>query len=443
MGNITLSGLCVLVLLLSVLAASTFRAAQGPPIDTALAQRYFQEAQAISMRDNGALWRRSLYGPMIFVDPATRAVVANQADAAGSLTRQGDIFVGRLPDEENVANTAVRWAGVRWTMILWPLPQDRQERARLMMHESFHRIQDDLKLPGADPSNSHLDGRDGRIWLQLEWRALVSSLVSEGVTRRRAVEDALTFRFYRHSLFPQAAAEERGLEINEGLAEYTGIKLSTASKVDFASTTICELRNVRLRPSYARSFAYVSGPAYGGLLDESGASWRQRIKAGDDLGLLLQQALSLRMPQISQTQALNRAHSYDGETLIASETRRENIRQQQLAKYRERFQDQPVLILPFTETGRYSFNPNNVVALDTVTTVYPGARVSDVWGVLEAPDGALLVREGGRVVRVLVTVPKDPGARPLGGEGWNLNLNEEWEVVAADRRGDLTLRRKE
>src|SRR5262249_3698682 len=63
------------------------------------------------------------------------------------------------------------------------------------------------------------------------------------------------------------------------------------------------LRQFPRRPSYARSFAYANGPAYGSLLDAASAGWRKQIKAGDDLSALLQRALALKLPADLAAQA--------------------------------------------------------------------------------------------------------------------------------------------
>ena len=82
-----------LALLAAVLSPQSRVLAQQPTIDTALAYQYFQEAHALCSRDNGRLWGVSLCGPMLFVDRQTRAVVANQADREGILTKSGNVFV--------------------------------------------------------------------------------------------------------------------------------------------------------------------------------------------------------------------------------------------------------------------------------------------------------------------------------------------------------------
>jgi hypothetical protein len=65
-------------------------------IDPALARGYFDEAKALSAKDAGRLWGVELYGPMLFADPVSRAVVANQPDAEGRL-RLGGLLIRRKP----------------------------------------------------------------------------------------------------------------------------------------------------------------------------------------------------------------------------------------------------------------------------------------------------------------------------------------------------------
>ena len=418
--------------------------AQKISIDTNLAHRYFQEARAICERDKGNLWGVQLCGPLLFVDPRTRDLVANQKDKMGLLTQKGEVFTGRLPDEENCANTAAVWAGVKWTMILWPLPEDEDDRAGLMLHESFHRIQDEIGLPASNPSNDHLDSLEGRIWLQMEWRALREALwKSDRVARRRAIEDALIFRAYRRRLFPRADALERALEMNEGLAEYTGLRLSAEAFEKLAERACASLEQARRRPTFVRSFAYVSGPAYGILLDASGTYWRKGLKPQNDLGELLRKAHAIKLPALLEAAAEKRAKDYGGDGLRLAEAERDKARRERIAGYRARLVDGPVLLMPLTDKVNYSFNPNNLVPLDELGTVYPTLRVTDVWGILEVSGGALMASEGSRVAKIYVPAPGDVAARSLKGDGWTLELNTGWAVTAGPRKGDFVLKKAE
>lgn len=417
-------------------------AAQSPAIDTKLAGQYFRQLKQTSDQDGSKTWGVALYGPFLFVDPQSGYVVANQADLQNKLTAKDGVFVGTLPKEMSPANTAIDWAGVHWTMVMWPVSDFRQARERLLLHECFHRLQKELGLPARDAVNAHLDTLNGRIWIQMEWRALERALRQTGPARKAAIADALLFRAYRRSLFPESAANENALELNEGLAEYTGVKLSSADLDETVLRSNLILRQARNNPTFARSFAYVSGPAYGALLDLIGKPWRNSIKGVTDLGALLQQryGISVRASEADARAAVSR---YEGEEIVTIETQQEQRRQAQIAEAKRKYVDGPVLLLPLTPDVNYSYNPNNVVGIDASNTVYPTLRLVDTWGVLTVSNGAWIERDGsGKVVMARVPAPTDVSARPLKGEGWSLELTNGWEVVPGERAGDLKIRKQ-
>ena len=97
-------------------------------MDSALAARFFQEAEWASNDDNGKLWGKKLYGPTLLVDRNTGDAIGNQPDKDGNLKAQGGVFVGKVPNSFAAANTAKEWAGVKWSVILWPLPTTTTDR---------------------------------------------------------------------------------------------------------------------------------------------------------------------------------------------------------------------------------------------------------------------------------------------------------------------------
>ena len=429
-----------------VTLSATRAAAQTPPIDAAKARQYFAEAKALSDRDNGALWKVQLCGPMLFVDPNTRNAVANQAGAEGKLKPQDGVFAGSAPPELGVANTATKWAGVDWTMVMWPLPIYKQPRLRLVMHECFHRVQSQIGLGPTDAQNGHLDSLAGRIWLQMEWRALEHAFWQRGEERERDVADAVYFRNYRRSLFPAATANEDALEMNEGMAEYTGMKLSTSSPAEYAVAAAAWLRSAPTRaPTYGRSFAYTSGPIYGGLLDAAGKNWRTGLTPSTDLGQLLAQAYGVQVPRsLDKAEAMQRAERYDGSEVIAIETESEKKHQARIAEARKLFVNGPILVLPASQRFDYVYDPNMVLALDDKLTLYQyedEMRVTDEWGMLKTSIGVVVARENGRIVRAQMPAPVD-ASRPLTGKGWTLEVKPGWEVVPEGRAGDFVVRRR-
>jgi hypothetical protein len=323
-------------------------------------------------------------------------------------------------------------------MIIFPLPENKIRRANLMAHEMWHRVQDDIGFPTSGAANNHLDSRDGRVWLQLEWRALSAALLSRGTKRRQAIADALLFRAYRRTIFPNAAPEEREMEIHEGLAEYTGVKLSGNSNLN-QYVVDANLKEASNKQTFVRSFAYATGAAYGVLLDETKAEWRKNLKKEDDLGNLLLKKLSIKLPQNVKQTAELRAKNYDGDKLQAFETERENNRRKVLAEYRARLVEGSVLAIPLQKMNM-QFNPGNLLPLDSLGTVYPDIRIVDVWGILTVSRGGALINP--TFSKIYVSAPSNLSA-PIQGDGWTLELNAGWTITSGERKGDYIVKKSE
>ncbi len=423
---------CVIPLL--ICAAMPAYAEEGP-IPIAEARAVFVQAQSLCEADGGRLWGASLCGPIMLVDPKTRAIVASQADAKGALRAQDGVFVGELPQEANAANTATEWSGTRWTQMLWPLPEDDGVRGTLIAHELFHRLQPDLPIASAKGGeNPHLDTLEGRYTLQLEWRALAKALqVDSRGAKRAAAADALAFRAERYRLFSEARADEAALETNEGLAEYTGAMIGNATPQARLRTALHDLQAHVDDPSFIRSFAYATGPAYGMLLDDFAPGWRKRLDGTPaDLGTRLRDAARIEVAAGDSALA-EAAARYDGPALRVAETTREQKRLAQLARNRARFVDGPVLRLDLVHMS-VQFNPSNLQPLDGVGTVYPTMRVTDDWGTLEVEGGAVMRSDWKAVI---VAAPEGGSTQ---GPGWKLTLKPGWALAPDARAGDFVLK---
>src|SRR5262249_58864250 len=109
------------------------------------------------------------------------------------------------------ADGPVSWGGLRWfSFPLYMLPEkDADVRQQVMLHGLFHRIQGELGLITDDGFNEHLDTLEGRVWMQLEWRALPPAVACGESDRAAAIADALAFRRERRRPFPRAAGTAR------------------------------------------------------------------------------------------------------------------------------------------------------------------------------------------------------------------------------------------
>jgi hypothetical protein len=422
------------VALLGFAALSFDASAQdAPSIPIASAQQYFREAHSLCSADHGKLWGVSLCGPIMFVDPATRTIVANQADAKGALASDAGAFTGTLPADQTISNTAVEWSGERWTQIAWPLPKEDWRRKTLIAHELFHRIQNQLPIPKSTISdNAQLDTLDGRYYLQLEWRALARALQAPtAFEQKQAAGDAIAFRAERYRLFPGAEAEEDALEMNEGLAEFTGVMVGNSGAKAQRQSALADLSDHVADATFVRSFAYATGPAYGMLLDRHAKGWRGRLKTDGSFYRLLRQALHIATPATVQPIAAR----YDGDALRAAEMERETKRAQRIAAYQAKLVDGPILTLKFLNM-HVQFDPRNLQPLGALGTVYPTLRVFDDWGSLEAKNGALMLRDWSAV---MIAAPAVSSGSNLTGDGWKIELKPGWKLVPGARDGDFVL----
>lgn len=417
--------------------ATTAIAAQTPPaIDLAKATAYFAEDKAVSDRDGGRLWGVRLYGATFFVDPQTRFVVANEPDPDGVLHAEDGLYVGTLPESVIVSNAPTEWEGKRWTMLMWPyIPEDPNVRRIMFAHESFHRIQPALHLMAPDTPSLHLDTLQGRIWMQLEWRALAAALARQGPARVRAIRDALLFRAHRRALFPGSAEVENGLEIAEGVPEYTGTVLGEPDLASARWRSIARLSDPDQTTTFVRAFAYFSGPPYGMLLDERLPGWRTKLGAQSDLGELLASTL----PGHTTDTAEARAGAYGAAALRISEADRAARADAEKARYRALLVDGPTLVLPAAGKFAFSFNPSTLISLGEAGAVYPTFHVVSGWGVLDVTEGVLVPTDFSRAT---VSAPRETKGSHVQGPGWTLDLAPGWKIVPASRAGSYTIEKE-
>ena len=389
-------------------------------IDSARAHSYFAEASALCAKEGGRLWGVSLCGPMVFVDPRTRDIIANQP-----------IPSAPRPAAMGYANAALPWGGTRWVMYVWPMlpADDVRARRTLLVHELMHRIQPQLGLFLNDGSADHLDAVQGRYLLQLEWRALAAALDTSGAARDDAIRDALAFRARRHAEFPGSAEIERVLEINEGLPQFTGTVVANATLEQAAAHAIEQLQAAPRNETLVRTFPYPSGAAYGVLLESYSPGWTRRVQPTDDIAQLL--AVAANVAPADDVEAA--ARRYDGPDLLAAEQDRDVRRQARVLELRRRFVDAPVLVLP--NGTQNAFTTNGMMPIPGEGTVYPTFRTTGEWGSLVA-EPVLMSQDRSRLT---VPAPKSTAGTTITGEGWTLEIAPGWVIRPGERAGDYRL----
>ncbi|HEX8805463.1 MAG TPA: hypothetical protein VF741_00885 [Candidatus Aquilonibacter sp.] len=390
-------------------------------IGTQAAANMFALAHQLCTADDGRTWGISLCGPMMFVDPKTHQAIANEPVEGATLDH--GLYRFTLGKDVGNANTSLEFQGKRWIMILWPLFGDDQTHHVILMHESYHRIQPELHLEGGGGlgTNGYLDDENGRIWLRAEIHALTAALQASGDARTRALHDAVAFARYRWSLFPDAQEQERSLDLNEGLAESTGIDVGLAPD-DRIPYALKDLQLAEQTPSYVRSFPYGIGPGYVELMDARDPQWRKDVTNDTNITLLAASLYGLNVATPSEQQAKTLLASYDGTAILQQEDARAARMAQQRQRYEKEFVGGPVLVLPMKKFS-ITFNPQDVEQFGDHGSVYHTLQITDAWGTLHVDGGDALVSKNFDQVEVPYT------GSAASGTGWKLELTPSYRVT--------------
>jgi hypothetical protein len=330
-----------------------------------------------------------------------------------------------------IANTSILWQGKKWSVILWPLPTNRDERLSLVLHESFHRIQQRVGLPERSPTVDYLSGMAGRIYYLLELQALKAALRKPIGQRATDLGNALVFREKRKELFPATFENERILEMSEGVAEYTGVVLGR-QRDSIRPFLYRQIDSAGARRTLIRACAYVTGPVYGYLLYEKMPTWTLKVDSNSDLPTLISKLYHVDLPRhpIGEEAIAGLEKQYNGDAIIRSEKLKEEKRLEMVGQYTDLFTKKPVLTITLIKMN-IGFNPSILFDLGEYGTVYPTAEIKDTWGDLTVSAPGVLMKDW-KVISLPASEDLNINGQTIEGKGWKLLLNEHWAVVKTD-----------
>jgi len=319
-------------------------------------------------------------------------------------------------------------------MVMLPLPKEEKLQNNLIIHELFHRIQPAIGFENLQElDNGHLDALEGRMLLILELEALKNAVMAEEEnTRKTHLSNALTFRTKRHTNKDRKTAENT-LELNEGLAEYTGMMLSGRTTEELKQHFNQQIDIFYSNPTFTRSFAYQTIPLYGYLLSLKRTNWHKNITKETNLTDYFLEAFAIQLDENIAYKELAQQYDYNYEKHLDKEQKREEERLNKIAAYRQKFLENPVLKIAF-QNMNMSFDPRNITPLEPSGTIYPTIKITDNWGILTVENGALIDPNWSRIS---VTPPQKQEASLIEGDGWKLDLQEGWEIVKKEDQFEL------
>jgi hypothetical protein len=314
-----------------------------------------------------------------------------------------------------------------------PLPAEEDEyRLKTRAIRSlFHRFQNDEGIISAGFSANNMDEKEARLWIKLEWKALRKALNSEGEIRQLALRDALIFRGSNRELYHKFANDETRFETYEGLATFTYTLLCSNSPEEFKTRLFENLDRIYAMQSYARSFGFIHGALYASLLYEKGFDLKTIRTDSFDLGKAVKELYNIELPSVCRDVAGSIALNYDIDVINKEEEKRLADIQESIHKLISTFTEKPVVFLEL-ESPYFDFEPEDIHSLDTLGILYNSMRVSDNWGKLTVDKGGCLVSNNFKYLRITAKGYKADKNR-ISGEGWQLTLNSDWELVAVDQ----------
>ncbi|MBQ3595858.1 MAG: hypothetical protein II981_10685 [Bacteroidales bacterium] len=333
------------------------------------AERHFKELESILKHDSAMLWGINMYGPTMFVDPESRMIVANRQDKNGLLKKNGNVYLGFLPDEYNIANTALTFSDELWTCVSRMDFDNDIERNLLLVHESWHRVQNEIGVLSVMSNNTHLENVEAAILLKMEMIALNHALMNDA--DNNDLVNTLTIRMIRQEKYPNNNEDE--YECHEGLAEYTALKVLANDDKNYIlmkAILLNIIENALGYDTYTHSFAYVTGPAYGFILDEISSNWKNDVMSGSTMNDILLNIVDINTDIDKDAFISNLVECYNIEVFINNEYERLTSLKQDANIMRRKFDASPSLYIKNNGVN-FTYNPNErVIPYDNLGNIY-------------------------------------------------------------------------
>ncbi|MEM7492142.1 MAG: prolyl oligopeptidase family serine peptidase [Pseudomonadota bacterium] len=341
------------------------------------------------------------------------------------------------PNEVSFGNTVQDFRGQRFVTITL---SDLGPYSDMLIHELFHLVQEKtLTLPGLPVP--YLEDSEARTLLRAEYAALSNGLKALRQDQNNAaaegLADAMRFRTLRHKQFDEGRADTVEMETLEGLANYTGLKLSTLPDKELVA--IEWLKTWERSGSYTRTFPYATGPAFGLLMDALAPDWKQPYDSLHDFSDIYTEHLGA-VDMASIEMARKRVGFGD---IQASEQARLDSFTAKSDSLKAIFFEQPVIIADIENRGySVSYNMNGTTNFSDTQVVYDYIKATDTIGdqfgnfESDPPQDRAAFGilgedyEGG--ARFSFPGPVESVGRQLVHPHYTITLNDGWDLVQTD-----------
>lgn len=409
------------------------------------------KAKVILEKDNGKLWGQNIWSDDILVLDYDNTIYSLNKFLE-SQTADGRLFFAKIPNETLVfVNTVQKYKGKDYAVVLSNYLSDN---STTIIHELFHLLQyKNLTLKG--DAIKYLDNYDAREFLRLEYQALRNTLNSINHKKSKSeisqfLEDALRYRKIRQSKYKELLDDELQIETLEGLANYTGFKLS--SKPNLYESAISEIYNREDAQTYTRPFPYATGVAYGLIYDYLKLNWKSGLKKVYNFLEIYEnntnKNISVNESLIAEANKRNNFTEINRE-----ETDRKLTNEKNIEYYKDLLSKKPTLSVKIADIDNYgrSFNMNGTIEVPNLGTVYSGIKGRDIsgknFGNFKTLETKSKLGEAGVLIttdnKIYFPMPFKTEDNKLIGETYEITLNKDWKVEKINEKGDYEIKKTE
>ncbi|MDD2436232.1 MAG: hypothetical protein PHG27_02790 [Massilibacteroides sp.] len=408
--NKTKLNLLIIELLIQLLAYTAY--GQEYSCDKTMEESLQQTALILNKPESKALWGMSLNSPIIIVDHFNNTMFFTTIEDGSVASIKEEPWDNKVP----LANSFFDYNDKRYVTIVHAALMNStcEQRVNLLCHEIFHTYQQSLGIKNQSSVNYHMDEVQGRALLQIEMKALQQAL-SGDLAR---LKDALHIRAYRQSIYSNN--NEDLYELNEGLAEYTGVKLSIENIREYVASRL----NYNISRGYTNAFGYFTGSAYATILDDIYPQWRYDIDLAKGLIYLIKKIKPQYAPEIDKRELDKLLTKYDyNQILVIEQEELNNFGD--IGKFKNLLNSEASKLCIANQSINFTYNPHDRVISLGDAVLLRNMTITGEWGQINSKNG--IVRLNNWSAFYLLP-PSNITANVIQGDNYEIRLYQGWTV---------------
>ena len=400
------------MLITALLLAYTV-SAQELPCEKTMEQSLQQTAEILNKPESILLWNVPLNASIIIIDHFENKMYFTAIENGEVQPVKEEEWNNKVP----LANSFFDYEGKRYVTIihaaLMNTPCD--ERVNLLTHEIFHLHQNSIGIENSISANYHMDEVQGRALLQIEMKALQQALDGDS----QSLYDALYIRAYRQSLYPNN--NEDLYELNEGLADYTGVKLSATNIREYVKGRL----NYNIKRGYTNAFGYFTGSAYAILLDELYPKWRYDKDLNKGMIYLIKKANPQYTVMQDDTFLKELLDKYNYDQILSNEE--DELKSfGDIVLFEDLLKPETSKICITNNRVNFTYNPHDrVIALNNAVLLRNMSLMGE-WGQINAKNGIVRLNDWSAFY---LLPPKEIISNIIKGDDYEIQLNQGWKIV--------------